>query len=337
MLSFAAAIFLAASSPEVAVLATAPAGDFTELRFQRLGEVQPGPVVARFRHAAAESVLGASLPTRHVVVATALLGPAADRSFASSLVRLEEGQTPRILVDRVAYANRPLVTHEGRVFVQRGVAGEAPVDGLHGGRVDSLTIDEVDPDSGRARTVYSARGFTAFLAGAWGRELVVYVVDSSGGRLLAVHQDALSVRLLARVAPLARDFAVDGAGRRLVYVQGDVDGAWHVDQLNFDSGRITRLAAGPFMALLPVVLRDGSVAFSPGPGRGLERVGGGVALRALGPGFEHVTHALKGLVLGLHERPSQLPQAFAVDLATQERVALATPPDMRLDFAGVWP
>jgi hypothetical protein len=139
------------------------------------------------------------------------------------------------------------------------------------------------------------------------------------------------------VVPLARDFVVDAAGRRLIYTQGEPGGAWHVDALAFDSGRVTQLVSGAQMALLPAVLSDGTVTYSPGPGRGLERVGGGTALRSLGDGYEHVSFALKGLVLGLHERPSELPQPFAVVLATQEPLVLAAPPGMRLDLAGVWP
>lgn len=335
MLSLVVTLSLAAA-PQVALLSSS--GSEAELRFQPLGASTLVAPVVRFGHVAGSSVSGALLPGTRVVVATATVANARDLSFADALLRLEAGQPARVLVDRVVHGSRPLVTAEGRVFVARGLPGPWP-ENPREMRVDALSIVEVAPDTGRTRTVYEASGYATFLAGALGRELLVYEVRPDGARLLAVHADTLAVRvLLPALAPLARDFVVDGTRRRLLFTQGEPGApTWHVAAVDLATGKLSRLAEGAEVTLLPTVLPGGVVATSPGAGEGLVSLEGGRVLAPQGPGFERVRLVHDGVVLGLHERPSEFPTPFAVRRSTGEALRLVAPPDARLDVAGVLP
>lgn len=322
-----------AAAPDVALLSSA--GDTAALRFQPVGSATLAPVAATFTHGDGSTVLGALVPGRRVVLATAVVARPRDESFGASLFRLEAGAPVRALVDRVAVSTRPVVLENGRAFVQRGRPGEL----TELGRVDLLTIDEVDVDSGKARTVYEAQGFTAFLAGALGRELVVYEVTPAGAKLLAVHVDTLAVRtLLPALAPLAFDFTVDAARRRVVFTLGEPGvERWRVVAVDLDSGALTRLAEGPSVALVPAVLPDGRVAYAPGAGEGLLLAGGeGRALPAQGPGYERLRAVVRGVAVGLHEVPSDFPRLFTRTLGGPPLVT-AAPASARLDVAGVTP
>ncbi len=310
-----------AAAPEVAVLATGAEADVTELRFQPLGDQRLAPVAARLTHLPRESVLGALVPRTRQVLAVAATAPLRDLSFASSLFLLEAGKPARLLADRVALSTRPLVTAEGRVFVQRGRAGD--------GRIDSLTIEEIDLGTGRAREVLAFSGYTAFLAGSLGRELLVYRVGPAGADLVAVHADALGVRvLIPKMEALARDFALSADGSALFFTQGDAaTGRWFIERLELSTLTRTRLASGPTMALLPTPLPDGRLAFARGPGLGLEDLQGAAVLRSSGAGFERVRFfTRKGIAVGLHELPSEFPSPLG---------GFAAPAQMRLDVAGV--
>lgn len=320
-----------AAAPDLALLSSA--GTSTSLRFQPVGSATLAPAVATFTHGDGSTVLGALVPGRRVVLATALVARPRDESFGASLFRLEPGVPVRELVDRVAISTRPVVLENGRAFVQRGRPGEL----TELGRVDALSIDEVDVDSGKARTVYEAQGFTTFLAGALGRELIVYEVNPSGAKLLAVHVDTLAVRTLTSLAPLAFDFTVDAARRRVVFTLGEPGVVrWHVVAVDLATGARTTLADGPSIALVPAVLPDGRVAFAPGQGEGLVFTDGGRALPSQGPGFERLRTVVRGIGIGLHEVPGDFPRLFTRTLGGAS-LSTAAPPQTRLDLAGVTP
>jgi hypothetical protein len=334
MLHLVLALSLAAS-PEVALLSSQ--GDVAELRFQPLGAAELAAPVVRFSHGEGSPVQGSLLPRTRVVVATAALGARGDLSFSSALIRLEAGKPARVLADQLVYGSRPLVTAEGRVFVARGVAGVEPTDAQQGWRVDALTIDEIHPTTAARRLVYSTRGYLTFLAGSSGRELIVYEVAPSGARLISVQVDTLAVReIVHSMVALARDFVVDAPRHRVLFTQGTPGGdRWFVEQVDLISGASTRLAEGPEITLLPTVLADGRVLISGGPGEGLRALDGKGVLPALGPGFERVQLQQQGLILGLHERPSEFPAVFASK--DGKPVRLLAPPESRLDVAGVSP
>lgn len=314
MLTFLSVVLLAAA-PEVAVLSTVPDAEMTELRFQPVGLAAPVPAVARLSHVAFEDVFGAVVPGTRIVVATTVARPARDLSFAASLFALEANKPARLLCDRVALGNRPVVSAEGRVFVQRGRSGDAPV-----------TVDEVDVRTGKTRELLSFTGSAAFIAGTLGREVLVYRVSATGADLVAVHADALGVRVLVpAMAALARDFAVTADKAALLYTQSD-GVRWFVERLDLRTLGRARLAEGPSMALLPTPLPDGRIAFAPSEGAGLKDLEGRAVLAPAGAGYERVRAFLKDRTpIGLHETPSGFPAP----------IGFAAVPKARLDVAGV--
>lgn len=311
-------LLLLLAAPEVALLSTAPDAEVTELRFQPLGSTRLAAPAARLTHLPHETVLGAVIPGTRRVLATAVTEARRDLSFASSLFLLEAGKPARLLCDRVALSTRPLVSAEGRVFVQRGRAAE-----------HALAIDEVDLRTGRTRELLAFTGSTAFLAGVIGREVLVYRVGPAGADLVAVHADALGVRvLIPAMQPLARDFAISADGRSLAFTQGDAaSGRWYVERLDLQTLAHVRLAEGPTMALLPTPLPDGRLAFSLAAGAGLTTLEGAQAVAPAGPGFERVRGFTKQRgPVGLHEVPGDFPLPLG---------GFVAPPRHRLDVAGL--
>ncbi len=309
---------LMAAPPEVALICTPGDGETTELRFQRPGEKLEAPV-ASFTHVARSTVNGALLPGTRTVVAVAQTVSSRDTSWAASLVRLEPGKPAVKLADRVAISSRPFVTSDGRVFVQRSVTGAR------------VTVDEVNPRTGALRAVHGFDGLLAFIAGAYEGELLLYRVADGAADLVAVHRDALGVRPLTKLAPMARDFVVSGAA--LYFTTADEAG-WRVARVDLKTGAQSTVARASHVAALPTVL-DGKLALSPGPGEGLRYLDGTLALLPRGAGFERVQATSSGFALALHELPSSFPTAYAAELKTGRVLELAAPAGMRLDIAGV--
>jgi len=319
-------LVLLAAAPEVAVLSTRPGDGYTELRFQRLGATGLSSPVARFEHLDDATALGALIPNTRRVLATATV-QRGDTSFASALVLLEADKPNRVLADQCAVANRPHVTSAGRIFVQRGAAGPNLTPEASGAkprhalmRVDTLRIEELSLDKA-PRTVFTTHGFTAFIAGSFGDELILYRVAPDGAELLAVNVDTLKQRPLTRLEPLARDFVIDEAGRRVVFTLGDSrEHSWHVVSVDLDNGELSTFGTSKLPALLPFVL-GGKIVFNTGTG----------------PSFDHLRFVTAGGIrVGLTETPSDFPQPFALD-AAGERLDLVTVPGARLDLAGVTP
>lgn len=324
---------LLAATPEVAVLSTQPGTGLTELRWQPVGARQLAKPLALVSHLEDATALGATLPGSRTVLVTASAEPKKDLSFASWLWALEPGQPAKVLAKNLSISTRPLVTSQGRVFVQRGVAGEAA---LGEPRVDALTIDEVDLRTGVLRTVYATKGFTTFLAGEHDGRLLVYVVAPTGASLVAVHPDALSVTVLSSdLGGPARDFV--RSGDLLAYAFGDAElGTWRLATIDLSSGaRVVRDGGVRDMARLPFFVR-GQLGSLTAPGQALLGLEGQVLLKAQGPGYPHLRFVTKGgIAIGLDERPSDFPDAFAANVETQGAVPLVTVKNARLDVAGV--
>jgi hypothetical protein len=319
-----------AAAPELVVLSSH--ADVGELRFQPLGNSALVEPAVRFSHGDGSPVLGSVLPNTRVVVAAVAMRSTGDLSFVGALLRLEAGKSARVLADQLVYGSRPFVTTEGRVFISRGRAGEPTLDTM---RVDALTVEEIDPTTAKTRLVFSAQGFETHVVGALGRELIIYEVTPSGARLLAVHVDTLGVRVVVRaLVPMARDFVIDAPRKRVLFTQVQADG-WYVEQVSLVDGARRSLAEGPEVTLLPTVLTDGRVLISAGEGRGLRALDGKEGLAAQGPGFERVRFEGHGLLVGLHEVPSEFPSLFVFQKGV--RVPIAMPPESRLDVAGVIP
>ncbi len=317
------------AAPELAVLSSR--GDVGELRFQRAGASELTEPVVRFSHGDGSPVLGSVLPGTRTVVASASMRATGDLSFATALLRLEAGQPARVLAESLAYGSRPLVTAEGRVFVSRGRAG-VETGGVM--RVDALTVDEIDPRTAKVRTLYSTQGYATFLAGALGRELIIYEVAPDAARLFALHVDTFARReVLPSMAPFAHDFVVDAPRRRVLFTQGGE--GWHVEEVSLVDGARHTLATGPEVTLLPAVRADGRVLISAGEGLGLSALDGKDGLPAQGPGFERIRFERAGYLVGLHERPGDFPSIFV--LRGAQSLPVRAPPESRLDVAGVIP
>jgi hypothetical protein len=325
----------AAAGPAVALLATPPGGAHTALYLTRAGAAAAGAPVATFTHAEDAAVRGATLPGSDVVLAVADTLASRDLSFAASLFRVAPHAPPALLCDRVVHASRPLVTAAGRVFVSRGVAGPAAPSAL---RTDALTIDEIDPATGAARTVLTLPGYLAFLAGAHGAEILVYRVAQGGADLIGLDPDTGAQRRLAPLLPFARDFSVEGGA--VVFQERDEQDsrAWTIDRVDLTTLTRTRLHTDPSASLAPFAWPGGGVAWSRAGHGGLALLGSGRPLAAapLGEGVDLV-RAVSGdraWVAALHTVPGQLPVAFAVDTRTGAAAALPAPVGVRVEIAG---
>jgi hypothetical protein len=144
-----------------------------------------------------------------------------------------------------------------------------------------------------------------------------------------VHPDALAVKSVARVPPLARDFSIDARAGAILYTQATGDGGWAVVRTSLDTGAHEVLTTGDSMALLPFALPDGRVVTSRGAGEGTG------ALPSSGPGHDHLRAVTPELALGLNELPDGMSTPFAFELSTGKRLSLRAPQNLRLDFAGV--
>ena len=158
--------------------------------------------------------------------------------------------------------------------------------------------------------------------------MLVYRVSASGADLVAVHADALGVRVLVpAMAALARGAALSADRAALLYTQGDATGRWYLERLDLKSLARTRLAEGPSMALLPTPLPDGRVAFATGEGLGLQDLEGRAAVAPNGKGYERIRAFTRLGPVGVHETPGAFPKA----------IGFTAPSKVRLDVAGVTP
>lgn len=329
------------STAVAALLVTTPGSRRTDLVLQPLGAASPATSAASFSHPPRAVVRGAVLPGTRSVVVVADMEQRRDPSWGAWLLRLTPGSAPRTLVDRVYHATRPLVLDDGRVFVERGRAGPplTPEQVKAGElRTDDLEIDEVDPSTGSARTVYSWQGYITYLAGALDNELLVYRVRFRHADLVAIDATSGSVRVLAPDIPaFARDFSVDKQKRTLLYTNHDSAG-WVVERLDLQSGARTPVARSSRMALVPHVWPGAGVVLNPPGAPGLTKVmGGGAAVtRPLGAGIDSVRvfNADDTWALVSHQVPGKLPQPFALDTTTGQIGNIAVASGKRADIAG---
>jgi hypothetical protein len=345
------------AAPVVALLATQPSAGTTSLYLARAGESTPSLPVASFPHLPGAVVRGAVLPAAGAVLATADTAATRDASFNASLFRVDPRHGSTLLCDRIVHASRPLVTPAGRVFVARGVAGPALEGAM---RVDALTVDEIDPFTGQAWTVHAYAGYLTFLAAAVEDDLLVYRVGPDGADLVRVDPDTFEVRpVLASMPPFARDFSLNPATNTLVFQERDETDShlWVVDQLDLTTRARTRVATGPSPTFSPHALADGRVLYNAGTG-GLQVLGQNgavapqkgavapqrgavapqkIAVAPLGPGVNVIEAEQGGWIAGRHTVAGQLPQGFALEVATGRVAALAAPPGTRVAVAGFMP
>ncbi len=331
------------AAPRVALLVTKPGALHTSLYVASPGDTAPSAPLATFTHLAGATVRAAVLPGTTTLVATADTAETRDLSFNASLFRVAPHSPPEQLCDGVVHASRPLVTADGRVFVSRGAPGPDPTSAkLADMRVDTLTIDEVDPSTGMLRTVHTASGYLAFLAGSYGREVLVYRVFPGGADIVGVDMDTSVERILVpSLPPFARDFSVDRATGTLVY-QGrhETDShTWTLDRVDLVTLDHERLLESPSMNMVPFALTGGVLVYNPLGRGGLTVLGGTSVGRPLGDGVDWVLATSEGgqFLAGLHTVQGQLPAPFLVDTESGQAALLRAPEGARVAVAGFFP
>lgn len=317
----------AGAPPAVLALVTAPWATHSEL--VQLGEVSAR---GRFEHTAGAAVRGAVVPGGGVV-AVADTSPRRDLSFAASLFVLADGHAARRLCDEVVHASRPFVSPEGRVFVVRGAAGQES-DGSRL-RDDFLRVDEIDLQTGVARTQHRFTGQLLHFAGWYDGALLVYRVDGDSVDIVAVDPRGGSVRtVLADLPPFARDFSVDATRGELVFLNRDEADPlrWHVLGLDLRGGSLRSLGETDSVRVGPFA--SGGAVHVAGPTGALARIGGrgpdphspcaelgspddpsGRSAASCGDVLR-LASADGRWTAGLHHRPGALPRPFVLEAAS---------------------
>jgi len=327
--------------PTVALLATRPGALHTSLYLAPAGASESSAPVATFTHLAGAVVRGSVIPGTSIVLATADTKPTRDLSFNASLFRVAPHEPPEALCDGVVHASRPLVTRSGRAFISRGSPGPTNAAAAEM-RVDSLSIEEVDPATGSLRPIHTMSGYLAYLAGSIGSEIVLYRVGPAGADIAAVDADTGSVRsIIPSLPPFARDFSVD-EGALIFQSRHETDSrTWVVDRVDLTSGKKSRLFEGSSLNLAPHAWPGGAVAYNPDGRSGLALLGAG-ALKVRGPLGEGVDVVLaashdRRWLAALHTVQGALPAPFAINTETGAALALHGPPGARIAIAGFVP
>lgn len=332
---------LMTSVPEVAVIVTPPESETSTLHFVRVGETEWSPAVAQLTHIRSAEVKSVVLPGTRTVLAIVQLFQAQDESWASGLVRLLANEAPVMLADRVYHASRPLVSNEGRVFVQRGRAGPPPSmeEALSGHlRVDNLTIEEINPRTGEATTLYSTQGYLAHLAGVYRDEVLIYRVAFQQAQLLAVNMNTQAIRvLISSMVPMARDFQVDAKRGLLRMTQANLSSRqWEIQELQLEQKELRTVATGRHVALLPSSWPKETFVYNPNE-NGWE-LPNRRRLSPFGAGIDEVRafSADENWVAAIHTYADGSRFAFVAETQSPQHTAwsLPTSPSSRIDLAG---
>lgn len=319
---------LAPAAPPPLVTLVTPAWSTTsELR---LGD----RTLARFDHLPGAAVRGAMLSRTGQYLAVADTSPRRDLSFAASLFLLGETGPARRLCDDVVHASRPLVADDGRIYVVRGAAGP---ERLPDPRLDDLRLDEIDPDTGVARTLLNYTGQLLHLAGHHDHALIVYRVGAASADLVAVDTaPPFTVHPLLDIPPFARDFSVDG-DTLTFHNRDEFDPhTWHIEQLDLRTAAPRTLAADIDMRAQPFAA--GGTVHAALRGAALHRLDGAPVAAPCAPPVPCVdvlrrASADARWLAGLHVRAGALPRPFILDAATNTSTLLP-PPDAWVDLLG---
>jgi hypothetical protein len=324
MLSAKSVVRTNTTSYRVALLLTPENGSETFLHIVEVGRPFPPPT-AKFRHLPDAAVKGVVLRDGSILV-IADYEPGPDRSFGSALFRLVPGAEPVLLCDHVAFASRPLVTPDGRVFIQRGSPGPATKGGEI--RVDLLSIDEIVPRTGDVKTLWRGSGYIAYTAAAFRRDIILYHIQPSGARLVLIDSDTRTEKaVLPSLPPYASDFSVSEVGN-LVFQNRDENRSdlWITDRLNLVSGERERLLEDQ-ASLAPRMWPRGEVTWNSSGG--LQRAGF-IDIRAF---------TSDGTVAAAFAFPSgsSAPDLVLLDSTGAELAQIETPERTPLTIAGFIP
>jgi hypothetical protein len=342
------------AAPATPIVAAAPArlgvlygpvdGETTTVGFATIDATGNGKLdaVGWLTHPPGSARRGAVMLDREV--AFVVVAEPGDRrsSYANALYRVEKGTSTR-LCGGIAKAATPIVTSTGRVIVARGADGPEPTDVESKQlllRVDTLTIDDVDPASGNITTLWTGSGYQAFLGArvvSGGREeIVVSLAGRTGTSLVALDPATKSVRVLApSVPPWARDFSFDPTHGALVFADlvKPYDPTWNVLSLDLASLAIRPLYTTKNEHPMPFALPSGEIAISSDDDHGLALVvsdkGQRNLLAPLGDGSDGATHAsADGRWVAVRHTPvaqtnDDPPKVVAFDPVTSTLVPLA--------------
>ena len=227
-----------------------PAAGLTEVRDaagERAGALPPP---ARCRRARRR-------PTRRRHCCRRHYAPGPDCSWGSSLlVAPAGGDGPSAAT--ASTMPRADAAPDGRVAVERGRPGPAVPGRL---RVDELTVDPVDPDSGPAERSTPARASRPTSAGVAGRELIVYLVQPGQASLRAVDLTAApsaSMSPTCRRSPATYRIDGDAVGSTTATTPAATDAS---------SASICRAAPAPGCARGSALPPGSSATCSPPPPR----------------------------------------------------------------------
>jgi hypothetical protein len=219
--------------------------------------------------------------------------------FGATLYRIAQGQTTA-LGDGLVHASRPLVLPDGSAVFETGAAGDAPAESDEM-RIDALAIEHVDAASEKREVLYRSTGYALHLAGSVGRDIVLYRVNPDGADIATLSLDSHQLRVVARIAPYARDFSI--AGDNLVYSNRDASDAsiWQVTELNLHRGQEVALLRTSGEAVAPYATLQGGIAYSGIHRAGLNWLRGDQKLTApLGDGFDAVEESSSSGLLVRH-------------------------------------
>ena len=337
----------AASPATLAVAHGALEGTTTEIGLVTVGLGSGTPAIAPLGvvdHVRGSAVRGAVFDGSAVLVATEEPAPKGT-SYAAALHRVD-GTGVRRLCGGLTRATAPLVV-DGRVLVARGTDGTEPIAGPLTEaltlRVDTLTLDEVDPTTGATRTVWSGAGYQAFLAGALGREALVYFSQPSGATLFALDVTTLATRPLGTVAPFARDFSVDVTRRALVFADLSAAGTWQVASVDTITGAHAVLFSSRVDHPMPFALASGDLVLSSDGDHGLLRLARTSMRQHLlspaGDGSDAAMHQ-EGRWLAVRHTPTsrvrgdKAPSLIVVDVDTGQSVPVVVPRGHRVEALG---
>ena len=318
----------------LAILTTPDNGPETFLHIVEVGLPFPPPT-AKFRHLPDAAVRGVVLPDG-AVLAIADYEPGRDRSFGSALFRLEPGAEPTLVCDRVVFASRPLITPEGRVFIQRGAAGPATQGGET--RVDSLSIEEVDLSTGDTKVIWQSTGYIAYTAAAFQGDIVLYHIRPEGARVILVNMETGAEKVvLPSLPPFASDFSITDTGD-LVFQNRDEKRTdlWIVESLRLTSGERQRFP-GDQASLAPRAWPHGEVTWNTQ--KGLHTTISPLSIKPLQGLIDIRAFSPDGAVAAAYVFPldSSAPDIILVDSTGAQKTRIATPPRTPLTVAGFVP
>lgn len=323
----------------------------TRVRLRRFGAQEPLRELGVVRHIAQSARRGAiySHQGRTAVLVTAQIRPMSGHTYESQLFALENGTT-RPLVDGISNASAPLVTERGTVLVSRGTDGADPDtmqspmgQGLRE-RVDQLSIEAVDIDSGRTRTVFRGEGQIAWLGCALRDDkALVYHVTPNGAYLRVIDASSGSQNTIMGPMPaLARDFSYDRRRDEVTFARAASVGSddYEIVTVSASGGaaRVRLRAANDHM--MPRVLEDGAIAFSPAQDTGLailaRESSSARAIAPLGAGSDWVAAERGQWIAVRHLDPSTRNDVFVVSTRDGQRRATFTDNNDAVEIVGFW-